>query len=53
MANETAAELLAQAKKDYGTPAERAERASDARIATGLAKAHGNEAAGAPRGRRA
>ncbi|MGW3735181.1 hypothetical protein [Streptomyces sp. NPDC005148] len=50
MANETAAELLAQAKKEYGTPAE---RASDARIATGLAKAHGNEAAAAPRGRRA
>ncbi|MEU6929001.1 hypothetical protein AB0A05_07535 [Streptomyces sp. NPDC046374] len=53
MAAETAAELLAQAKKDYGTPAERAERAVEARVQSGLARAHGNAAAGTPRGRRA
>ncbi|MFI5629166.1 hypothetical protein ACIA8E_07260 [Streptomyces sp. NPDC051664] len=53
MAKETAAELLAQAKKQYGTPAERADRVDGASLASGLAKAHGHEAAGAPRGRRA
>ncbi|BBA98304.1 hypothetical protein RVR_4437 [Actinacidiphila reveromycinica] len=52
MPNETAAELLAQAKKDYGTPAERQERQADARVQSGLARAHGAEAAQAPRGRR-
>ncbi|MFD4315039.1 hypothetical protein [Streptomyces sp. NPDC058548] len=52
MATETAAELLAQAKKDYGTPAERANRAAEARVQSGQARTHGNEAAGAPRGRR-
>ncbi|MFH8577175.1 hypothetical protein [Streptomyces zaomyceticus] len=51
MARETAAQLLAQAARDYGTPAERAERAAEARVQNGQARAHGNEAAGTPRGR--
>ncbi|MFC8463388.1 hypothetical protein [Streptomyces sp. NPDC057250] len=52
MANETAAQLLAQAKKDYGTPDERADRAAAAKNQSAQARAHGNEAAGTPRGRR-
>ncbi|MET9321941.1 hypothetical protein ABZX75_17365 [Streptomyces sp. NPDC003038] len=52
MARETAADLIAQAKKDYGTPAERADRAAAARLQSGMARTNGNVAAGAPRGRR-
>lgn len=51
MARETAADLIAQAKKDYGTPAERADRAA-ARLQSGMARTNGNAAAGTPRGRR-
>ncbi|MFI0827227.1 hypothetical protein ACH4Q7_22540 [Streptomyces roseolus] len=47
---ETAADLLAQARRDYGTAAERAERQTEARIQSGMARTHGNEAAGTPRG---
>lgn len=52
MANETAAQLLAEAAKDYGTPTEREQRQTDATVQSSLARAHGAEAAQAPSGRR-
>jgi hypothetical protein len=48
--SDAVAELHAQARADYGTPDERADRAEEVRIQSGHARAHGNEAAGTPRG---
>ncbi|WTW95447.1 hypothetical protein OG216_19590 [Streptomycetaceae bacterium NBC_01309] len=52
MPSETAAELLAQAARDYGTPAERAERANQARAQRDRARIRAQEAASTPRGKR-
>lgn len=43
--------LLAQAAEEYGTPAERAARAAEARTQSGERRTHGNESGGTP-GRR-
>ncbi|MEU3042223.1 hypothetical protein ABZ700_14950 [Streptomyces diastaticus] len=47
-----AAELLAQAAADYGTPAERKKRAEAAKDQAAQAKQSAQDAAAAPRGRR-
>jgi len=49
---ERVAQLHAQAAADYGTPAERAARAAEASVQAVAAKAHAQQAAAAPRGRR-
>lgn len=49
---ERIAALHAQCRADYGTPEQRAQRAAEAGIQSALARAHGNEAGGAFRGRR-
>ncbi|NYV72964.1 hypothetical protein [Streptomyces sp. UH6] len=42
----TLADLHAQCHADYGTPEQRAARATEAGIQTALARVHGNEAGG-------
>ncbi|MFE0765413.1 hypothetical protein [Streptomyces smyrnaeus] len=42
---DTAAELLAEARKDYGTPQEREQRQADARTNLAMAKARASESA--------
>lgn len=49
--NESSDELLDQAKKDYGTPAEREQRAADSRGQSGDARAQAAES-GSWRGKR-
>lgn len=43
---------LQRAAADYGTPAQRTQRTTDAKTQEALAKTHAQDAANAPRGRR-